>query len=154
MATSAPRRAALSFLERHHVLTLATNGPEGLWAAAVFYASEAFELLFLSAGHTRHAQNLVARPRVAGTIQEDTGDWQAIQGIQLEGLVRPLHGGERAAAIARYQVKYPFLAEAPPEIEAALGRVNWYRLVPHRLYWIDNRQGFGHRDEIDLTGGG
>ena len=83
-------KLALDYLAGHHVMTLATYGPEGLWAAAVFYANDGFQLYFLSAGHTRHARNMAASPQAAATIQEDYADWAAIKGIQLEGTVRPL----------------------------------------------------------------
>ncbi len=56
------RAAALDYLAAHHVLTLATAGPEGIWAAAVFYADDGFNLTFLSAGHTRHAPGAGRRP--------------------------------------------------------------------------------------------
>lgn len=141
---------ALAYLETHHVMTLATNGPLGLWAAAVFYASEGFDLTFLSASHTRHAQNITASPRVAATIQEDYADWAAIKGIQLEGTVRMLVDKEREAAIALYAKKYSFLNHPISVVETALLRVNWYCLSPDKLYFVDNSRGFGHRDEIDL----
>ncbi len=143
------RNRALSYLEAHHVMTLATHGPEGLWAAAVFYASDGFQLYFLSAGHTRHARNMAASPRVAATIQEDYDDWSAIKGIQLEGTVRLLEGREREAALARYAGKFGFLRQPVAVVEAALLRVNWYCLSPDRLYLVDNSRGFGHRDEIE-----
>jgi uncharacterized protein YhbP (UPF0306 family) len=148
--TAEARERALAYIAGHHVMTLATHGPLGLWAAAVFYADDGFRLTFLSAGHTRHAQNVAASPHVAATIQEDYADWPAIRGIQLEGAVRQLLGAEREAAIERYRAKYPFLAEAEPAIAAALTRVNWYCLTPERLYFVDNSRGFGHRDEIAL----
>lgn len=141
---------ALAYLRDHHVMTLATHGPEGLWAAAVFYAGDGFDLTFLSAGHTRHAQNIAASPQVAATIQEDYADWQAIQGIQLEGTARLLAGQEREEAIIRYAAKFRFLSQPISVVEAALARVNWYCLSPERLYFVDNSRGFGHRDEIDL----
>ena len=144
---STPRDAALAYLAAHNVLTLATNGPLGLWAAAVFYVNADFDLYFLSAGHTRHAQNCAAQPQVAATVQEDYRDWPSIKGIQLEGLVTLLTDAERAAAIAVYQAKYPFVAH-DPLLSLAVERVNWYRLTPQRLYWIDNSQGFGHRAQI------
>ncbi len=144
------QRRARDYLEEHRVLTLATNGPLGLWAAAVFYASEDFLLYFLSAGHTRHAQNLRANPRVAATIQEDYDDWPEIKGIQLEGIVERLTGPERDAAIAVFGSKYPFVGEAGGSVGAALKRVEWYLLTPSRLYFIDNSRGFGHRDRIAL----
>lgn len=94
--------AAREYLAGHNVMTLATHGPMGLWAAAVFYVNDGWQLYFLSAGHTRHATNLAASPRVAATIQEDYADWEAIKGIQLEGTVRLLEGGARALTIVHY----------------------------------------------------
>lgn len=139
---------ALAYLAEHHVMTLATHGPQGLWAAAVFYANQGFDLYFLSAAHTRHAQNMAASPGVAATIQADYSDWAAIKGIQLEGTARLLQGPEREAAITHYAARYDFLNKPISVIEAALARVNWYGLTPERFYFIDNSRGFGHRDEI------
>ncbi len=145
-----PRQLALDYLASHQVMTLATHGSLGIWAAAVFYVNDDFNLFFLSAGHTRHAQNMTAVPQVAATIQEDYRDWQDIQGIQLEGQVSLLDNVSRETAVARYKQKYPFLANADEKMQAALSRVNWYLLQPERLYFIDNGLGLGHRDEIAL----
>ena len=90
---------ALEYLQQHTVMTLATSGPNGPWAAAVFYASDGFDLYFLSAGHTRHATDLARDPHVAATIQENYLDWPEIKGIQLEGVVVQLIGEERSAAM-------------------------------------------------------
>jgi hypothetical protein len=145
-----PRANALAYLAGHQVMTLATYGPLGLWAAAVFYANDGFRLTFLSAGHTRHGQNIAAARQVAATIQEDYRDWPAIKGIQLEGAAEKLEGAARDEAIGRYVAKYPFLAQPESGLAAALARVNWYCLTPERLYFIDNSRGLGHRDEIPL----
>ncbi len=146
------RARALAYVAGHHVMTLATQGPDGPWAAAVFYAADGFRLVFLSAGHTRHAQNMTAFPRAAATIQEDYADWPTIQGIQLEGMVRLLAGAEREAAIDLFAESYPFLKRAVSPIITALQRVNWYEIRPERLYFVDNSRGFGHRDEINWLG--
>lgn len=140
---------ALAYLAAHHVLTLATTGPEGVWAAAVFYVNDQFDLYFLSARHTRHGQNLAQNGNAAATIQEDYHDWPSIQGVQLEGEVTQLSGEAQEAAIRLYQTKYPFVSLENPAIGPALAKVNWYRLRPRRLYFIDNRLGLGHRDEIN-----
>ena len=145
-----PRQLALTYLQTHQVLTLATMGVEGVWASAVFYASVVFDFYFLSAAHTRHAQNMVTNTHVAGTIQEDYRDWPAIKGIQLEGDVVLLTGEQRASAEALYSQRYPFIQQANPQIRAGLAKVNWYRLQPTRLYFIDNSIRLGHRDEIGL----
>ncbi len=143
-------RRALSYLSKHHVHTLATTGPEGIWAAAVFYANHNYDLYFLSAATTRHAQNLEANPRAAGTIHEDYYDWRQIKGIQLEGTTSKLSGLQKAQAMKSFLKKFPYLDGADGPIPAALATVNWYCLEPDRFYFIDNSQGFGHRDQIDI----
>lgn len=141
-------RDALDYLASHNVLTLATQGPAGLWAAAVFYASEQFSLYFLSASDTRHVQNLRQHPRAAGTIQEDYAEWKMIKGIQLEGPVQQLSGADRAAAISLYREKFAFLRNMPLGLADAFERVDWYRLRPDSLYFIDNSRGFAYRERI------
>ncbi len=146
---------AADYLDRHHVMTLATSGLEGPWAAAVFYASAGHDLYFLSSPRSRHCRNLALDPRCAATIQHDCSDWAQIKGIQLEGLASELQGAEAARARQRYGAKFPVvgrLGGAPAAIVAALARVRWYRLHAERMYFIDNSHGFGHREEVDLGG--
>ncbi len=148
--TSETRQLALDYLRQHTVMSLATYGPLGLWAAAVFYSNDEFALIFLSAGHTRHGQNIAANPWAAATMQENYKDWPEIQGLQLAGPVELLAVKEKTTAIASYMAKYPFLASSGDKVQAALKKVNWYRLIPQQLYFVDNTKGFGHRDEILL----
>lgn len=148
-----PQQIALTYLTTHNVITLATHGPEGLWAAAVFYVNNGFTLYFLSSPASRHGLNIAANPEVSATIQEDYADWPAIKGIQLEGNVQQIHGAEKLQTIKRYGEKFPVLSnldQAPKAILAALDKVAWYKLTPTRLYFVDNAQGFGHRDQISL----
>jgi uncharacterized protein YhbP (UPF0306 family) len=143
----------VAYLADHHVMTLASQGVDGPWASAVFYALDGGSLLFLSAPTTRHARNLELDDRCAVTIQDDIADWKAVKGIQLEGRVARLVGDEATAAHRRYAEKFPLvspLAKIPPAIVEALARIRWYRLTPSRLYFIDNARGFGHRDEFPL----
>jgi uncharacterized protein YhbP (UPF0306 family) len=144
------------YLTAHHVMALATHGAQGPWAAAVFYASDGCSLIFLSSPTSRHCANLAQDARCAATIQEDYSDWTKIKGIQLEGRVSELQGEEERRAQHLYGEKFPIvgpLANVPPAIVKALAKVRWFRLVPERFYFIDNSQGFGHRDEIGLGQG-
>ncbi len=145
------RRSALAYLEEHRVMTLATTSSQGPWAAAVFYASREFDLYFLSAKQTRHTKDLTLDPRVAAAIQEDYRDWPDIKGIQLEGVVNKLTGKECRYGWSLYQDKFPFIVSAGAQIQSALRRVNWFRLRPDRLYFIDNSLGLGHRDSVDIS---
>ncbi|MCL4262646.1 MAG: pyridoxamine 5'-phosphate oxidase family protein [Anaerolineae bacterium] len=151
MSDAAVQAEALAYLHSHQVMTLATVGVEGAWATAVFYVNDGFDLYFLSAGHTRHGRNMGQRADIAAAIQEDYRDWGDIKGIQLEGEVVVVMADERATAVALYTEKYPFVGQADPATQAALVKVNWYRLRPKRLYFIDNSKGLGHRDEVSLV---
>lgn len=143
------------YLAAHHVMTLATTGPAGPWASAVFYAGDGAALIFLSSPGSRHGTNLAADPRCAATIQDDCDDWKAVKGIQLEGRVRRLDGEAAQDARRGYAERFPIagpLAAVPPAIAEALSRVAWYRLEPERLLFIDNGRGFGHREEFAPRG--
>ena len=148
--TTSLQQTTLAYLETHQVMTLATVGEQGVWAAAVFYVNDGFNLYFISASHTRHVQNIQLNPQVSATIQEDYRGWSEIKGIQLEGNVTALRGERQRHAEKRYIEKYPFLKRAPLKIQTAFKKISWYELVPTRLYFIDNSKGFGHRDEVML----
>jgi uncharacterized protein YhbP (UPF0306 family) len=141
------------YLTAHHVMTLATQGSDGPWAAAVFYASDGNSLIFLSSPTTRHCRNLAQDARCAATIQDDVQDWAQIKGVQLEGQVTELEGEAERRAQQLYGEKFPLvspLTHIPPAIVKALAKVRWFRLTPEHFYFIDNSKGFGHRDEIGL----
>ena len=149
----AQRSKALSYLGTHNVMTLATRGPEGPWAAAVFYANRDFTLYFVSSPQSRHARDIAREPRVAAAIHEDYREWPAIQGIQLSGSVERLEGAARDAALACYREKFGFLnnpTAALAPVLAALGRAACYRLTPSELFFIDNATGFGQRSPIAI----
>jgi uncharacterized protein len=139
------------FLRRHHVMSLATQDGDGPWAAAVFYVPDGDGLIFLSSPASRHGRSLALHARCAAAIHGESQDWSAIQGIQLEGDVGELTGAERELAQQRYAERFPFVRPgvAPAAIAQALGRVRWYRLRIARLYFIDNRRGFGQREEFE-----
>lgn len=142
----------LTYLQTHTVLSLATHGSAGVWAAAVFYVNDDITLYFLSAPHTRHSQNIAQNPQVAATIQENYSNWTDIKGIQLEGPCHLLAGTERDHAITLYAQKFPIIGgDAPPQIAKALDKIGWYKINPSRLYFIDNSKGLGHREEVTIA---
>jgi hypothetical protein len=148
-----PLKRVQSYLRNHHVATLATCGHEGPWGAAVFYVNQGSTLFFLSSPKSRHCLNLVQNPHVAVTIQEDCSDWLEIKGVQIEGRVTEISGEEEDLARKLYGEKFPvvgMLAQAPAAIVKALAKVRWYKIVPQRLFFIDNSLGLGNREEIKL----
>ena len=150
-----PSTQVQRYLRNHNVATLATGSGTDIWASAVFYVNDGYNLYFLSSPESRHCLNLAQSPHVALTIQEDYSDWTDIKGIQMEGTVSEISGDEEGKARRLYGEKFPvvgILAQAPAAIVKALAKVRWYRIDPQKLYFIDNSVGLGHRDEIDLSG--
>jgi uncharacterized protein len=148
------RQQVLSYLETHNTMTLGTCLGDVPWAATVFYASDDLRLYFFSVPDSRHCQNLAVNPRVAVTVQEDYHDWQRIKGIQLEGtaiLVDSII--EKAKAMAVYARKYPeviklFTNPASGVFYKAFLKVKFYCVIPEKVFFIDNEQGFGKRQQL------
>jgi uncharacterized protein YhbP (UPF0306 family) len=158
MMTAALRERIASFLAQHTTLTLATHGPQGPAAAAVFYAhDEDLTLYFLSEAGTIHAQNLLADPRVAGAIQADGQPWRQIQGVQLQGQATRVDPGELAHAAGVYGRKYAFVTDAlagtggPGALIGPLARARFWVLRPAWFRLIDNTVRFGFKEELTLN---
>jgi hypothetical protein len=151
------KRQVLSYMDSHNTMTLGTCQGNMPWAATVFYASDGLRLYFFSAPDSRHSQNLSANPRVAVTIQEDYRDWRKIKGIQLEGKVVLVDSLiEKGKAMAVYARKYPeimqiFTNHASGAFYKAFLKVRFYCVIPEKVFYIDNEQGFGQRQELLIT---
>lgn len=146
-------QSVLDYINDKNVMTLATQGEDGPWAAAVFFANKEFTFYFLSAPTTRHCKNMAENARVSATIQLDYDNWQEIKGVQMEGEAFLLDGAEKAMALAHYGSKFPVVKTAlqsPKEIANAMNKASWYKLIPDRLYFIDNSKGLGNREEVNL----
>jgi uncharacterized protein YhbP (UPF0306 family) len=151
------KQQVLDYLRRHNTMTLATCTGDAPWAATVFFASDDLRLYFFSAPESRHCQNLAANSKVAATIQEDYHDWRVIQGIQLEGRVELVDSLiEKGRALAIYARKYPdviklFTDPSSGVFYKAFVKVKFYCVTPEKVFFIDNAQGFGKRQELVLT---
>lgn len=149
-----------AFLAQHNTMTLATADASGFpHAAAVFYAAdEALNLIFVSSPNSRHSLNLAQRPHVAITIQADNQAWQAIQGLQIEGTVEMVEGAaDLARAMRVYAGRFEFLRSlldgangSPIALRGPLASSRIYILRPAWIRLIDNSQGFGHKEELQL----
>ena len=147
-----------AFLAAHHTVSLATVDDQGLpHAANLLYALDGLALYWMSDTETRHSRHIAVRPRVAATVAPDYSDFRLIRGLQIFGTARRLAGGESIATGRRMVSRYGFLAQlanGPAALRAAFEKAGFYCLEPERITMIDNTQGFGHKETLELTGRG
>ena len=130
-------------------MTLATSGADGSPHAAPVYfaADQALHLYFFSDPGSLHSLHLAENPHAAGAIYPECRDWRDIRGLQLHGEVYPVPPGpEWDTAWELYAVKFSFVSE----LRAAVERNVLYAFTPSWARLVDNRRGFGFKQEWDL----
>jgi uncharacterized protein len=143
------RERLLAWLRQHQVVTVAVTDADGQpCAAALFYAvDEELRLYVMTDPATRHGQAMLATGEVAGTVQLDRQQWHEIQGVQFRGRCRPLGGEERGQAWELYTARFPFLQRGDAALTRELAKTAMWRVEPTWMRLIDNRLGFGHKEE-------
>lgn len=143
------------YLSAQTTLTLATLNPDGTpQACDVFYASDGASFYFLSDPKTRHIQNLQRDPRVSATVHGGSRGWEDIRGVQIAGHAGRVEGlGARTQGYRLYIAKYAFVGQWLPsaatlgQAHKLLGTIELYQVTATWIRWIDNMQGFGHKEE-------
>jgi hypothetical protein len=147
------------FLAAQTTLTLGTINSDGSpYLSDLFYAHDsALVFYFLSDPHTRHAQNLTRTPQVSVTVHQTVKDWQTIRGVQIIGEARRVtEATDRQHGFEIYVAKFPFVRKWLPSVERLgqahplFGVIELYKITPRWLRWIDNTQGFGHKEEFEF----
>ncbi len=128
----------ITFLKKHHVLTLATVSDDQPWVANCFYAfmEEEMSFVFTSGFETRHIQEVNRNKKVAGNVVLETGIIGKIQGIQFTGTLELAEGMTLETAKLAYMKRFPF---------AALMDTTLWVLHVDYLKMTDNRLGFGKK---------
>lgn len=132
-------------------MTLATTGAGGEpHAAPVYFATgESLRLYFFSEETSQHSRDIAGDPRAAAAIYAEGQDWREIHGLQLRGVVKAVPAGpEWEAAWKQYVAKFPFAAG----LKEIVRRNTLYVFVPHWIRLVDNRRGFGFKEEWILRG--
>jgi len=151
------RAAVRRMLGEHNTLTVASGSGEAPWAATVFYASdEQLNLYFVSDERTRHGRDMSRNSSVALAINADPDNWDDVRGLQIGGRAYLVSAADRPAVIALYLAKFPSvkaLYEKPKNkdeqlIAARLKQTAFWRVKPFYIRLIDNRRGFGFREEL------
>jgi general stress protein 26 len=138
-------RKIRDYLATHLYLNLATVSPDGTpLAHTVGYAPDGATVYFVTDKNSRKARNIARNPNVAYTVDEDYGDLFSIQGVQMKGRAERITDARTIEKIlAMLLHKYPQMKDMPENPEYV-----FYKIIPLEGVFIDNTQGFGHRDTI------
>lgn len=92
------------FIHQHHVVSLACQANDLLWAASCFYLfdEENHRLIILSNRDTLHAQLMQLNPKITGTIAAQPEKIQEIEGIQFQASAKMLLNNEKDKAKTLY----------------------------------------------------
>jgi uncharacterized protein len=128
----------IRFLQKHHVMTLATSDNNQPWCCSCFYVYDEKKNTFLvtSDADTRHITEVTKQPHVAGAIALETTMVGKIQGVQFSGLMTEIKGEEFNKAKKVYIKRFPV---------AAFSELQLWHIEPEFLKFTDNRLGFGKK---------
>ncbi len=99
----------ISFINNHHVFTLATSKDDQPYCAICFYVflNEQNMMVFMSDRHTKHMSYALSQRNVAGTIVTQENNISKIQGIQFTGTMAEIEGELMNFARKIYLRKFP-----------------------------------------------
>ena len=126
------------FINKHHVLTLATSRNNIPYSANCFYVYFEDEnmLVFTSDHETKHAQDALIQNIVGGSIVLETNVIGKIQGVQFQGKMYEPKNELLKRVKARYLKRFPV---------AMLMKTNLWVVEFSFLKFTDNRLGFGKK---------
>ncbi len=136
-------------------LTVATTSADGQPHAAPVYfaavidsdAGSRLRLYFFSEPDSQHGRDAATNPRAAAALYPLCYDWQDIRGLQMRGSVQAVEPGEEwEQAWEQYQSKFPFVSS----LKEIVARNTLYVFVPNWVRLVDNRRGFGTKQEWEF----
>ena len=141
---NAMRSELLPFARRHRLAVVATCSPSGMpqSSVVVFYANDAFELIFTSHGEHRKVANLQTNANISAVIGWDEG-----QTLQLEGR------GELLSGIAREEAKQIIAIQEPwrDKRQRHMEGLQYFKMAPTWMRYGDYRHNPASILTLDLA---
>ncbi len=124
-----------SFIEEHHVLSLATHKGEELSICSLFYIyiQDIRSFIVASSDETTHIQHILKNSQIAGNILLETKTVTKIQGLQFRGEFLNL---QKAEYKEFYFKKFPYAKLMRPKLWQI--KVDYFKMT-------DNTLGFGKK---------
>lgn len=141
---------ALAILDANRIMTVATLRPDG-WpqATTVGYANDGLLLYFACGRDSQKADNLAHDGRISLTVDHDTSDPMAIEGLSMAARA---HFVDDPAVLSKVfelmLAKYP---EYRPMPQPDLSQIRLVRVIPEVISVLDYSKGFGHTDQCEIS---
>lgn len=142
------RQTILDLLDKHRIMTLATNRRDG-WpqATTVGYANDGLTLYFFCATNSQKAANIARDDRVSLTIDFDTSDPMAIKGLSMAAHAAQVSDPVEIGKILKLLVrKYPEYKAMDPDMSGMVAM----QVIPEVISVLDYSKGFGHSDLVRI----
>lgn len=154
----------LHVLDKHRVMTIATNRPDG-WphATMVGYVNDGFLLYSFIAPNTQKHGNILRDARVSITIGSDARQPLDIKALSLAGRASVVADQGEFDYVAELRLKrYPEYTALPPPVvrgstlsriapQPSSAGVVLLRIAPEIFSVLDYSKGFGHSDLVSFS---
>lgn len=138
MNTSEIESIIREYIDQVIHLSLATVKDNKPWVCEVHFSyDQELNLYFVSSKNTRHAQELVANPFVAGNIVTQHFKDQKVRCVDFEGIATMLDGEEAQAAYSAYVQRYGSSERLLNEIQKD-GDTRFFKIRVEDFYLFDS----------------
>jgi uncharacterized protein YhbP (UPF0306 family) len=141
-------------IETSNVMNIAICDCNGPWSAPVYYVLLGQNFYFFSnpdARHIKMAENQLS----SAAIYKDDPCINNLQGVQMSGKTQKASLGAKSISVAkkycnRFKIKIKVKDLDILDFFSLKVHASLYRFEPDLIYYMDNKQGFGHRERIKL----
>jgi general stress protein 26 len=144
------KQQIIDLLDRHRIMTIATNRPDG-WpqATVVGYANDGLIVYCLIARDSQKFANIARDPRVSLAVANDYPQPLQIKGLSMAARVVEAQDQGEIDHVAEILLRrYPEYKVMPRPDPAA---VPLMRITPEVVSILDYSRGFGHTDLVRVT---
>jgi len=133
-----PEKRITDFIHKHHIFTLATSVNNIPYTSTCFYVYiDVINLFVFTSDHgTRHVNEMMLQPLVAGAVALETTMIGKIQGIQFTGFSHELKDELYETALQAYLKKFPV---------AGFKKLTLWGIQPDFIKMTHNVLGFGKK---------
>ena len=135
------------YLATHNYLNLATLSPQGRPMVHTMAYVSKNEIVYLATNkNTRKVQNIMQKPQVAFTVDEDEPDWFDMQALQVEGRASIVLDENELREVGEIMTaKFPITADMPPDPDTVM-----IKIEPEVVYYLDYSIEFGYRVSVNF----